>query len=124
INSAHHIMASALYAENWALVAQAVDYWAQGVAPSPVQHYWSLSIEEQFYIIWPPLLALAGFFGRLGRGSVRVYAGILMIAIFGFSLYCSLRPQAWAGTEYFTTVTRAWELALGAFIAVASTKIN
>ncbi len=124
VGSAHHIMASALYLENWALVAQAVDYWAQGVAPSPVQHYWSLSIEEQFYVIWPPLLALAGFFGRLGRGSVRVYAGVLIVAIFGFSLYCSLVPQRWAGTEYFTTVTRAWELALGAFIAVASTKIN
>jgi peptidoglycan/LPS O-acetylase OafA/YrhL len=124
INTAGHVFASALYMENWALVAQSVDYWAAGVAPSPVQHYWSLSIEEQFYVIWPPLLALAGFFGRLGRGSVRVYAGILIVGIFGFSLYCSLVPRAWAGTEYFTSVTRAWELALGALLAVSSTKIN
>ena len=124
INTAHHITASALYLENWALIAQAVDYWTQGVAPSPVQHYWSLSIEEQFYVVWPPLLALAGFFGRLGRGSVRIYAGVLIVAILGFSLYCSLVPQKWVGIEYFTTVTRAWELALGALIAVGATKIN
>lgn len=124
INTATHVLASALYAENWALVAQAVDYWAQGVAPSPVQHYWSLSIEEQFYFVWPPLLAIAGFLGRLGRGSVRMYAGILILAIFGCSLYLSLFPKPWLGTEYFTTATRAWELALGAFIAVMGTNIQ
>lgn len=135
INTAGHVFASALYAENWALVAQSVDYWAAAVAPSPVQHYWSLSIEEQFYVVWPPLLALAGFFasirlrllgtgGRQVQSFVRVYAGILIVGIFGFSLYLSLFPKPWLGTEYFTTATRAWELALGAFIAVSSTKIN
>ena len=124
LNTAGHVLASALYAENWALVAQAVDYWAQAVAPSPVQHYWSLSIEEQFYFVWPPLLALVGFLGRVRRGSVRIYAGILILGIFGCSLYFSLFPKPWLGTDYFTTATRAWELALGALIAVAATKIN
>jgi peptidoglycan/LPS O-acetylase OafA/YrhL len=124
INTARHALAAALYAENWALVAQAVDYWAQGQSPSPVQHFWSLSIEEQFYFVWPPLLAIAGFFGRLGRQSVRVYAGILMGLIFGISLYFSIVPQPWAGTAYFTTATRAWELALGALIAVTAQRIH
>ena len=124
INTAKQVFGSALYVQNWMLVAQSVDYLAREASPTVVQHYWSLSIEEQFYFVWPPLLAIAGFFGRLGRGSVRIYAGILILGIFGFSLYLSLFPKPWLGTEYFTTATRAWELALGAFIAVAATKIQ
>ncbi|MFM9141206.1 MAG: acyltransferase family protein, partial [Solirubrobacterales bacterium] len=50
------IRASTLYYENWYLAGQAVDYLGQDNRPSPVQHYWSLSVEEQFYIFWPWLL--------------------------------------------------------------------
>ena len=50
-----------LYVENWRLAANAVDYFASRDGPSPVQHYWSLSVEEQFYLVWPVVLgAVAG----------------------------------------------------------------
>ena len=49
--TAKEIIASALYVQNWMLASSSVDYLAEGEAPSPVQHYWSLSIEEQFYLL-------------------------------------------------------------------------
>ena len=53
---ANQIIASGLYFENWVLAALAIDYLDSQNAASPVQHYWSLSIEEQFYILWPVLI--------------------------------------------------------------------
>src|SRR4051812_48747497 len=50
------IGASALYIQNWAVVAQALDYFTSLGGPSPVTHYWSLSVEEQFYIVWPVII--------------------------------------------------------------------
>ena len=50
------ITASALYVANWHFAAQSVDYFAQGLEPSPVLHLWSLAIEEQFYLVWPGLI--------------------------------------------------------------------
>src|SRR5690606_12921528 len=53
------IIASALYVQNWALAADSVDYLAAENDPSTVQHYWTLSIEEQFYLVWPLLVLLS-----------------------------------------------------------------
>ena len=54
------VVAAALYAENWQLAADSVDYFAQHNAASLVQHFWSLSIQGQFYVVWPLLVALVG----------------------------------------------------------------
>ena len=74
---ARETIASALYVENWALARSATDYLAAENAPSPVQHYWSLSVEEQFYLVWPVLIALLWFVGRRRRpgpcGAPRVW---------------------------------------------------
>jgi len=124
VGTAYHTMAAALYYENWALVSQAVDYWAQGTAPSPVQHFWSLSIEEQFYFAWPPLVALAAFIAHLGRASLRSLALPLLLIVFFSSLVLSVLPIAEADAAYFKTTTRLWELALGAITAVWGTKLE
>ncbi|RFA16283.1 hypothetical protein B7R21_02575 [Subtercola boreus] len=70
------ILASAFYVENWALAANSVDYLAASNDASLVQHYWSLSLEEQFYLVWPILLLAASAFGvrrfakrRAARGA-------------------------------------------------------
>ena len=97
------IRASAFYFENWQLAATSVDYFASTDLPSPVQHYWSLSVEEQFYLVWPLLLL--------------VRPKLAMVAVFAVSLACSVTADPVAG--YFQTSTRAWELAAGGLLALA-----
>ncbi|MDF2916400.1 MAG: hypothetical protein K0S70_617 [Microbacterium sp.] len=114
-----HVAASAVYIENWALAADAVDYWAQSEAAPPTQHYWSLSVEEQFYFVWPLVFALAAFVAtrrsRSPRSAVTVAVGVLVVASFGYSLWFSATNPSVA---YFSTFTRAWEFGLGAILAL------
>jgi peptidoglycan/LPS O-acetylase OafA/YrhL len=118
--TAGELLASALYVQNWLLAGRAVDYSASQNAASPVQHFWSLSVEEQYYLLWPGLilllLVLARRFVRPGRDHVLL-AGIL--AVSGVSLAWSV--VATAGDQaaaYFTTPTRIWELGAGAALAL------
>ena len=114
------IGASALYVENWVLASNSVDYLAASNIPSLVQHFWSLSTEEQFYIAWP-LLILAGLgVARLvrRRANPRLVTGIVLALIFGASLAFSISFTKESPTEaYFSTFTRAWEFAAGGLLA-------
>src|SRR3954471_2281568 len=113
------IVSAATYTANWHFAAQSVDYFAQDAEPSPVQHLWSLAIEEQFYLVWPALLlGLTWVWRRRGR-SVRpvlcAALALILVASFAFHLrYTQDQPAA----AYFSTFGRAWELALGAMLAV------
>lgn len=118
--------AGTLYAENWHLAARAVDYFAAGDGPSPVQHFWTLSAEEQFYLAWPLLLLLAVLPLRLRRGPrpgrtgvahgrVLVVLGTVTTASFAWSLH---EAAADPRIAYFSTFARAWEFGLGGVLAV------
>ena len=81
------VLAAALYVENWALAINAVDYLAADNTPSPAQHYWTLSAEEQFYLVWPLLVLLGVWWARRRRqlgavdgGSRRAVLGVLAVA--------------------------------------------
>jgi peptidoglycan/LPS O-acetylase OafA/YrhL len=112
------IVAAATYVVNWHLAAQAVDYFS-AADPSPVQHYWSLSIEEQFYVVWPVLLLGATWWWRR-RGLPTRRALLAVTATVAIaSLLCSVVLTAETPTAaYFSTLTRAWELALGGVLAL------
>lgn len=113
------IIASALYAENWYLAWESVDYLAADNAPGPVQHFWSLSIEEQFYIVWPVVVLAAAWIGGRSGLAVRPLVGLALAVVFAGSLAASVvLTEADAGRAYFVTHTRAWELALGGLLAV------
>jgi peptidoglycan/LPS O-acetylase OafA/YrhL len=107
--------AAALYVSNWVFADQAVDYFATDEAKSPVLHYWSLSIEEQFYLVWP-LVALAIFILAFRRSRVALGAvSVLAIASFAYAIYLSgVDPD----TAYFSTFARAWQLLLGGLVAL------
>ncbi len=125
--TARQLIASALYVQNWALAADAVDYLALGEAPTIAQHFWSLSVEEQFYVVWP-LLLVAGLAlaRRLRPGADRVRTAAIVIAGVGgasfvTSVWMTAAASAWA---YFATPTRIWELALGAGLALVAVRLG
>ena len=109
-------IASALYVENWRLAATAVDYLSNRAAPSPLQHYWSLGVEEQFYLLWPILVGLLGWLALRTRSK---YAIVIGLAVFvAASLVVSVAWTAAAPeAAYFVTPTRLWELAAGGLLA-------
>ncbi|PFG31151.1 acyltransferase family protein [Paramicrobacterium agarici] len=115
------VAASALYGQNWMLADQAVDYLAAEAQASPVQHYWSLSTEEQFYIVWPLLMVLALWIASRAKRarparSVGFVIGAVAVLSFGWSVWQTAFDPAAA---YFVTTTRAWEFALGGLTALA-----
>jgi peptidoglycan/LPS O-acetylase OafA/YrhL len=116
------IIASTVYLQNWRLAADAVDYLAASNDPSPVQHYWSLSAEEQFYLLWPVLIVVAVLVARrLQRvGSWRaigVVLGTVTAASLAYSVYLT---DANPAAAYFVTPTRAWEFGAGGLLALWS----
>jgi peptidoglycan/LPS O-acetylase OafA/YrhL len=113
------IVSSALYTANWHFAEQSVDYFAQDVEPSPVLHLWSLAIEEQFYLVWPGLmLAVTWLWRRRGADPRPVLWATLGVVLFGsLALGIHLTEQQPAAA-YFSTFGRAWELALGAALAL------
>ena len=116
--TAWEALASATYWENWLLAVQSVDYSAADASASLVQHYWSLSVEEQFYLFWP--LLLLGLF-KVRRRTAQLVG---MFLVGGASLYYSIYLTEHSPNEaYFVTPVRVWEFALGAIVALAGTRL-
>jgi peptidoglycan/LPS O-acetylase OafA/YrhL len=112
-----------LFAANWHLAAVGTDYFQAGTAVSPLQHYWSLSVEEQFYFVWPWLMLLIFVVtARLMKRSHqtgRIIAGTMMLAITAASFVWAMYETINSPTSaYFSTFSRTWELGVGALIAV------
>ncbi|GAA3322888.1 acyltransferase family protein [Paeniglutamicibacter sulfureus] len=112
-------IASAFYSQNWFLLATSVDYLAEDNAPTAVQHYWSLAVEEQFYLLWPLVIAALWWFAvkkrLLAKRFVLVGVSLIVALSCAYSIYLTSVEPAVA---YFSTFTRAWELALGAVVAL------
>ncbi|CAM4318361.1 acyltransferase family protein [Paenibacillus tarimensis] len=122
------VMASAFYLENWQLARNSVDYLAQNNEASPFQHFWAMSVQGQFYMIWPILLSLSLILAkRVFKKTVRfsflaVLLGVFVMS-FAYSVYLTAINQPWA---YFDTFTRVWEFTLGGIVAllIANIKLN
>jgi peptidoglycan/LPS O-acetylase OafA/YrhL len=114
-----------LFAGNWRFATNGTDYWAQDTPVSPLQHFWSLGVEEQFYFIWPALIALvlvaAGARRRAGTVLLALALAILSAASLAWALYETATDPTFA---YFSTASRAWELCAGALLAVGAGAVS
>ncbi|MEX5302113.1 acyltransferase family protein [Kocuria sabuli] len=114
-------LASVFYVENWALALAEVDYYAaDSSTASPFQHFWSLSVQGQVFLLWPLVFGAAWWLHRkAGWRPVPVltalFGGILLASL-AWSVHSTATNQAFA---YFDTRTRLWEFALGSLLALA-----
>ncbi len=108
--------AAALSVSNIRFAAASGDYFASVASPSPFLHFWSLSVEEQFYLAWPALLFLAAR-GRLPRVTLAVVLGVIAVTSLLVNLFLTDVAVNWA---FYSLPSRAWQLAIGGLLAVAA----
>lgn len=115
---------SLFYYQNWNLAFSSVDYYAQNAAAkSPFQHFWSLSIQGQIFIIWPLLFAAVAYFVHRYRGNLFTTAVFVFNTVFVASLTFSIvETNSNQGFAYFDTRTRLWEFAIGTLLAMLTLK--
>lgn len=129
-NTRHHQLfaearASLLYFENLELIRSQLGYGAAGPESSPFQHFWSLSVQGQFYLVWPIVTVLAVWLAkRLNRSALSVMS-LLVLAVLAVSFVFAWYMQGVNQEEaYLMTRTRFWELAFGGLLALLGAKLT
>ncbi|WP_413643230.1 acyltransferase family protein [Mycobacterium sp. RTGN5] len=121
-------IASALYVGNYWFIIDNINYFSDLLTPSPFLHYWSLGVEEQFYLVWAPLmLGTAWLIRRFRRNKTRainasrrpylIVLGLVTVLSFALSLVITYVVPAMA---FFSLATRAWQLAIGGLVALTA----
>jgi peptidoglycan/LPS O-acetylase OafA/YrhL len=135
-----HVGWAAVFAANIRSARSGTDYFATDAFVSPVQHYWSLAVEEQFYLLWPALIAVLVLTIRPGGGRSRVHVGppawsdtsrrlrrvaLVIVVLSLLSFAWSVRSTATdPQPAYFSTLARGWELGAGAALALAAGRLE
>jgi peptidoglycan/LPS O-acetylase OafA/YrhL len=132
IGTLQQLLACTLFMENWSLISSHADYAAAGGGSSPVQHFWSLAIQGQFYLVWPWIILAVVLAGRIlcrrfARSSWPSPLNLLTI-VTAVASAVSLGYATWLGTQdqivsYFHTGTRSWELGAGALLALTASRL-
>jgi len=104
------LFAAAAYVSNYLFAWWENDYQNLNATPSPFIHYWSLAVEEQFYVVWPIFIL---FLSRYGKRAIFNGVAIVTALSFFFSLYLTQAAPIWA---FYSLPTRAWELGVGALL--------
>ncbi|MGD8148711.1 acyltransferase family protein [Ornithinimicrobium sp. Y1694] len=113
------VLGATFYVVNWVFAGREVDYLAEDSAPSLVQHYWSLSVEEQFYVLWPLLILVVLYAVRRWQlplvPLLTLTLGTLVVASFVWSV---VHTASSPGNAYFVTTTRIWQLGVGGLLVL------
>jgi peptidoglycan/LPS O-acetylase OafA/YrhL len=109
-----------LFLGNFHFHTMALDYFATGTQPSPLQHYWSLSIEEQFYLLWPALFLLLTIKVKTQRVKQIFLLSVIVISLSSALYLAELKNEP----IFFITTTRIWELAFGALLAISAISVR
>lgn len=111
--------AAALFVANFHFAAVGTNYFANTSPPSPLLHFWSLAVEEQFYFVFPSIVLAVAFWCRHAREKLRVRLGLVVSVIVVGSLWWSVsETHANPTNAYYSIGTRAWELGLGVLCAL------
>lgn len=111
------VISTALYVENWQLITSQLEYGAAGPETSPVQHFWSLSVQAQFFLVFPLAVAVIAWFIRAGRARSVVLWTMLAAATAASFAYAMRENLADPQAAYFDTFARFWELGIGGLLA-------
>lgn len=126
VNAVGSFKAAFLYSANWYFIHQSQQYFGANIDTNPILHFWSLAVEEQFYLIWP--LALGGAFALTRRLDHAAQLRLIRIAV----AVAALASMVWAlslratdmNRAYYGTDARAYELLGGALLALAPTLVD
>ena len=114
---------AAIFLANYHFWSQGTSYFGSLLPPSPLLNFWSLAVEEQFYIVFPTIFLLCA--SIKGRVSLRVRMAVALGAIFVVSYWYSIvETSSHPSVAYFSPFTRAWELALGALVAISTPQLK
>ncbi|MGP4844767.1 acyltransferase family protein [Marinobacter sp. 1Y8] len=117
--------AATFYVENWQLALNNVDYLAQNTSARPFQHYWALSVQGQFYLLWPLMITATVFLAHRCGQSFKTFIlpvlALLFLTSLSYSVYATATNQAFA---YFNTLARVWEFSMGGMLAIVLPRIR
>lgn len=120
------IIASLFYYQNWQLAFSNTDYLNQEQMSTPLEHFWAMSIQGQFYLIWFILFSFV--FMLLKRKAtlngvklINIILSVLFLSSFTYSIYLTNLNQPWA---YFDTFTRVWEFSISGLLAINLSRIK
>lgn len=120
------VVASMFFYQNWQLAVSSTDYLDASQMKSPVEHFWALSIQGQFYMIWFVLFSFILWMVKKytiqnAKPMINTILGVLFVTSLSYSIYLTEVNQPWA---YFITMTRVWEFALGSLLCINLSSIH